>query len=407
MVPSAFQALHDDAERCMKRAIEVEEGVPMSEVTNFEEVMDDIKAKLEDLRDCPARLENPIIYHLDVGAMYPNIILTNRLQPSAMVDETVCAACDFNRPGAQCQRRMPWMWRGEVMPAGRSEYQRIQQQLETEKFPPKFPGGDARAFHQLSKEEQAASEKKRLAEYCRKAYKKTHVTKLEERYTTICQKENSFYVDTVRAFRDRRYTYKGLCKKAKKEVTEAAASGDAAWLKSAKNKEVLYDSLQLAHKCILNSFYGYVMRKGARWYSMEMAGIVCYTGAGIIKCARELIEQIGRPLELDTDGIWCIMPASFPENYEVKTNNPKKPKVTISYPGAMLNIMVQVQRPNHLVLSSPFLIKNQLLTSLLYRTSSLMTNITSCEMLTRWIMRSELKIQFSLRYVLKFNLNDT
>lgn len=24
---------------------------------------------------------------------------------------------------------------------------------------------------------------------------------------------------------------------------------------------VLYDSLQLAHKCILNSFYGYVMRK--------------------------------------------------------------------------------------------------------------------------------------------------
>lgn len=33
---------------------------------------------------------------------------------------------------------------------------------------------------------------------------------------------------------------------------------------------VLYDSLQLAHKCILNSFYGYVMRRGARWYSMEM-----------------------------------------------------------------------------------------------------------------------------------------
>jgi len=344
MVPSAFQMLYDDAERCMKRAIEVEEGVPMAEVTNFEEVLEDIKAKLEDLRDVPARLENPIIYHLDVGAMYPNIILTNRLQPSAMVDETVCAACDFNRPGAQCQRRMPWMWRGEVMPAGRSEYQRIQQQLETEKFPPKFPGGDHRAFHQLSKEDQAEAEKKRLAEYCRKAYKRTHVTKLEERFTTICQKENSFYVDTVRAFRDRRYTYKGLCKKAKKEVGEAAASGDAAWLKTAKTKEVLYDSLQLAHKCILNSFYGYVMRKGARWYSMEMAGIVCYTGAGIIKCARELIEQIGRPLELDTDGIWCIMPASFPENYEVATKSGKK--VTISYPGAMLNIMVQDQFTN-------------------------------------------------------------
>ncbi len=90
---------------------------------------------------------------------------------------------------------------------------------------------------------------------------------MEERTTTICQKENSFYVDTVRAFRDRRYKYKGLCKVAKKEVAEAAASGDASWLKSAKNKEVLYDSLQLAHKCILNSFYGYVMRKGARWWA--------------------------------------------------------------------------------------------------------------------------------------------
>lgn len=46
---------------------------------------------------------------------------------------------------------------------------------------------------------------------------------------------------------------------------------------------VLYDSLQLAHKCILNSFYGYVMRKGARWYCMEMAGIVTHTGANIIQ----------------------------------------------------------------------------------------------------------------------------
>ncbi|KAH3704627.1 hypothetical protein DPMN_079686 [Dreissena polymorpha] len=49
-----------------------------------------------------------------------------------------------------------------------------------------------------------------------------------------------------------------------------------------------------------------------------------------------------RPLELDTDGIWCVLPATFPENYVLKTTNPKKPKVTISYPGAMLNVMVKV-----------------------------------------------------------------
>lgn len=61
----------------------------------------------------PLRLERPLIYHLDVGAMYPNVILTNRLQPYAMVDETVCAACNFNKPGATCQRNMAWMWRAE------------------------------------------------------------------------------------------------------------------------------------------------------------------------------------------------------------------------------------------------------------------------------------------------------
>lgn len=98
--------------------------------------------------------------------------------------------------------------------------------------------------------------------YCRKVYKKLKITKVEERVTTICQKENSFYVDTVRAFRDRRYEYKGLSKKAKQEVALAIKGGDASEIKSAKNKEVLWDSLQLAHKCILNSFYGYVMRKG-------------------------------------------------------------------------------------------------------------------------------------------------
>jgi DNA polymerase epsilon subunit 1 len=33
------------------------------------------------------RVEKPYIYHLDVGAMYLNIILMNCLQPSAIVDD--------------------------------------------------------------------------------------------------------------------------------------------------------------------------------------------------------------------------------------------------------------------------------------------------------------------------------
>lgn len=58
--------------------------------------------------------------------------------------------------------------------------------------------------------------------------------------------------------------------------------------------------------------------------------------------AREIIENVGRPLELDTDGIWCMLPASFPSNFVVKTAIPKKGTVSISYPNAILNFMVKV-----------------------------------------------------------------
>lgn len=34
--------------------------------------------------------------------------------------------------------------------------------------------------------------------------------------------------------------------------------------------------------------------------------------------AARLVEQIGVPLELDTDGIWCCLPSSFPENFKVR-----------------------------------------------------------------------------------------
>lgn len=336
-----IRTLKGNLDHVLTHAIEVEEGIPMGQVSNLDEVKAYITARLDELEETPNRLENPVIYHLDVGAMYPNIILTNRLQPYSIVDETDCAVCDFNYPEAECKRKLKWAWRGEMLPANRSEYQRIQQQLETEKFPPLFPNGPVRAFHELSALDQAEYEKKRLADYCRKTYKKGKITRVDDKESIICQKENSFYVDTVRSFRDRRYDYKMLTKKAKAEVAEAMATNDVSEIKAAKGKEVIYDSLQLAHKCILNSFYGYVMRRGARWHSMPMAGIVCLTGANIIRKAREIVEKIGRPLELDTDGIWCILPGTFPQNLEIKTTSEKKKKLNISYPNAILNAMVK------------------------------------------------------------------
>ena len=55
------------------------------------------------------REEAPLIYHLDVAAMYPNIILTNRLQPPSIVTDEDCAACDFNKPDKTCLRQMEWV----------------------------------------------------------------------------------------------------------------------------------------------------------------------------------------------------------------------------------------------------------------------------------------------------------
>ena len=60
----------------------------------------------------------------------------------------------------------------------------------------------------------------------------------------------------MRAFRDRRYDFKKLTKTAKKDKDKALKAGDSIAARSASDLETLYDSLQLAHKCILNSFYG-------------------------------------------------------------------------------------------------------------------------------------------------------
>ena len=65
---------------------------------------------------------NPMIYHLDVSAMYPNIILTNKLQPHAVVTPKDCNSCDYNRPENRCKRQMTWIWRGLYYPCTYEEY---------------------------------------------------------------------------------------------------------------------------------------------------------------------------------------------------------------------------------------------------------------------------------------------
>lgn len=343
----------DQVEKAVKFTIEMELLTPLEEVSNLEEVIQEIQDKLQDLKDHPQRKETPLLYHLDVAAMYPNIILTNRLQPDAIVDEGACAMCDHHTgPDRGCDRRLPWSWRGQFYSATKSEVAMMRRQMERETFLPLNTDakdkGIARdpsrpvervPYSRLPQKERDRYLQKRVAEYSRKVYGKTHGTAVVEREAIVCQRENPFYINTVRAFRDRRYEYKGLHKQWSKKV--ASGTGGA----EAKSMAVLYDSLQLAHKCLLNSFYGYVMRKGARWYSMEMAGIVCLTGARLIQMARQTVESIGRPLELDTDGIWCALPRSFPEDFTIRTHSGKE--LTLSYPCTMLNHVVHERFTNH------------------------------------------------------------
>ncbi|KAH9660041.1 DNA polymerase epsilon catalytic subunit A [Citrus sinensis] len=334
--------LLNNLDRDLQYAIKVEGKMDLESVSNYDEVKNAIMEKvlLLRLQEEPIREECPLIYHLDVAAMYPNIILTNRLQPPSIVTDEVCTACDFNRPGKTCLRKLEWVWRGEIFMGKRSDYYHLKKQIESE-FVDGTNGHLSKSFLDLPKMEQQSRLKDRLKKYCQKAYKRVldkPVTELRE--AGICMRENSFYVDTVR-----RYEYKGLNKVWKGKLSEAKASGNSIKIQEAQDMVVLYDSLQLAHKCILNSFYGYVMRKGARWYSMEMAGVVTYTGAKIIQNARLLIEKIGKPLELDTDGIWCVLPGSFPENFTFKTKDLKK-KLTISYPCVMLNVDVARNNTN-------------------------------------------------------------
>lgn len=62
--------LIDSVENALKHAIVEEEKIPIETVTNFDEIASDVKSKLAELRDTPLRMENPIIYHLDVGKFY-------------------------------------------------------------------------------------------------------------------------------------------------------------------------------------------------------------------------------------------------------------------------------------------------------------------------------------------------
>ena len=103
---------------------------------NYQQVRNDLAAKLKILQQRAEKpfMQKPVIYHLDVSAMYPNIILTNRLQPHAVVNDDFCNNCDYNFKESNCKRWMTWMWRGIYYPCTYQEYNMVVGQLQGEKM---------------------------------------------------------------------------------------------------------------------------------------------------------------------------------------------------------------------------------------------------------------------------------
>jgi DNA polymerase epsilon subunit 1 len=232
---------------------------------------------------------------------------------------------------------MEWQWKGEYYPLNRGEFERIKLHHHTDP--------------NMSKADDMLLLRKEVREYSQKHYKQAFEHKNEMRSDIVCMRENPFYVNTVKAFRDRRYEFKAKVKVWNKAYQKFKDDPDES--KKAWNMMLLYESLQLAHKIILNSFYGYVMRRGARWYSMEMAAMVTHTGSEIIQMARNLFVKIGKPLELDTDGIWTLLPAGFPETFDIEFKDGSKS--TLSFPCSMCNLLIydaykntqyQMERPD-------------------------------------------------------------
>lgn len=69
--PSAYQQLINNLDRDLQYAITVEGKMDLEFVSNYDEVKNAIMEKLVKLREAPIREECPLIYHLDVAAMYP------------------------------------------------------------------------------------------------------------------------------------------------------------------------------------------------------------------------------------------------------------------------------------------------------------------------------------------------
>ncbi|XP_075591225.1 DNA polymerase epsilon catalytic subunit 1 [Dermatophagoides farinae] len=316
--------------------------------TNWDSIKVEITEKLNLLKSLRQFDMEPLIYHFDVGAMYPNIILTNRLQPYAIIDDQKCSKCVYSDEQQYCKKKMNWIRKSSMINLERHIVEQVEQSLKSQLFEDetKLTKNDTNTvpYYSLPVRKRKEIKVQKLKFLSAQLNKNKSQKKYEELLeANVCQRSNDFYIETVRAFRDRRMIYKKL----KKESEKKLKTCDLEKQKKYENLVILYESLQLAHKCVLNSFYGYVMKRSARWHSIEMAALVTYVGGNIIKTAKNICMGVGLPLELDTDGIWTLLPKIFPTDYNISDVELKEEKLKFSYVCSMFNSETAKYFTNH------------------------------------------------------------
>lgn len=259
----------------------------------------------------------PVIIHVDVASMYPNIIINFNLQPWAVVTEKDCTKCKYkyNKENKEppCWVDIRWNAAYDVIKA--TEDERIKAEKEIEEY--------------LEKNEDIDDEmiKKIYGKYVKS--KKKNVTYKFPVVSRFCQKKNRTFVDTVKNSRDGRNKFKYQMRNADKDIEKKEGLKKSELLKEELQKieeEISKIALKKGYarnmekglKVLLNSFYGYMKSRGARFWSMDVAGATCMKGQEIISFAIDFCNKIAINIEIDTDGLWTALPSIIPINIEIE-----------------------------------------------------------------------------------------
>ncbi|CDJ68468.1 DNA polymerase, related [Eimeria necatrix] len=80
--------------------------------------------------------------------------------------------------------------------------------------------GTFKSWHELTEKQKHEILIKAVKKYSQRAHKKTKIVKELDEESIVCQRENPFYVETVKAFRDRRYIFKKRLKEAQNKLQQ-------------------------------------------------------------------------------------------------------------------------------------------------------------------------------------------